>query len=47
LAVSSRTIAISTIEMSSWPAGLTVSQRKSPSSAIVTSARISIPSLSV
>ena len=40
-------IAISTIAMSSWPAGLTVSQRKSPISGMVTSARTSMPSLSV
>ena len=40
-------IAISTIAMSSWPAGPTVSQRKLPISAIVTSARTSMPSFSV
>ena len=40
-------IAISTIEKSGWPAGPTVSQRKSPISAIVTSARTSKPSFSV
>jgi hypothetical protein len=33
--------------MSSWPTGLTVSQRKSPSSAIVTSERTYQPSFSV
>ena len=40
-------IAIRTIETSSWPCGLTASQRKLPSSAIVTSARTSMPSFSV
>ena len=40
-------IAIRTIATSSWPAGLTVSQRKLPISGIVTSARTSMPSLSV
>ena len=40
-------IAIRTIETSSWPGGPTVSQRKSPSSGRVTSARTSIPTLSV
>jgi hypothetical protein len=37
-------MAISTTAMSSWPAGPTVSQRKSPISAIVTSERTSQPS---
>ena len=40
-------IAISTIEMSGCPTGPTVSQRKSPISAIVTSMRTSKPTFSV
>jgi hypothetical protein len=40
-------MAISTIETSSCPAGPTVSQRKSPISGSVTSARTSMPSFSV
>ena len=40
-------IAIRTIATSSWPAGLTVSQRKSPISGRVTSERTSMPSFSV
>jgi hypothetical protein len=39
--------AISTISTSSWPGGPTVSQRKSPISAIVTSERSSMPTFSV
>ena len=40
-------MAISTIETSGCPAGPTVSQRKSPISGSVTSARTSMPSFSV
>ena len=40
-------IAISTIDTSFWPGGPTVSQRKSPISGSVASARTSMPSLSV
>ena len=40
-------MAISTIAMSGWPAGPTVSQRKLPISGSVTSERTSMPSFSV
>jgi hypothetical protein len=40
-------MAISAIATSGWPAGPTVSQRKLPSSATVTSLRTSMPSFLV